>query len=88
MLLSQLVAGGPLEPVFPSIFDSALIASKWSGNFLGLRVSKRVRWPIKKRDDRGGDVFSIDLGGTLVDPNSLSEPRCITFGLPSQVGGQ
>jgi len=65
---------GPLEPVFPSIFESALIACRWSGNFLGLRVSKEgVLCPVKKRHSRGGDVFCIDLGGTLVDPNSLSK---------------
>ena len=65
---------GPLEPVFPSIFESALIACRWSGNFLGLGVSpKGVLRPIKGRHPRGGDVFSIDLGGTLVDPNSLAK---------------
>jgi hypothetical protein len=63
---------GPLEPVFPSIFESALIACRWSGNFLGLGVSKGVLC-IKNRDSRGQDVFSIDLGGTLVDPNSLTK---------------
>jgi hypothetical protein len=75
---------GPLEPVFPSIFESALIACRWSGNFLGLCVSKDVLCPIKKRP-RDGDVFSIDLGGTLVDPNSLSKSeaallRCVLLG--------
>jgi len=64
---------GPLEPVFPSMFESALIACRWSGNFLGLCVSKKgVLCSIEKRHHTG-DVFSIDLGGTLVDPNSLTK---------------
>ena len=64
---------GPLEPVFPSIFESALIACRWSGNFLGLCASAdRVLLPIKKRHWSGTDVFTIDLGGALVDPNSLA----------------
>jgi len=63
---------GPLEPVFPSIFESALIACRWFGNFLGLCVSKKgVLCSIEKRR-HSGDVFSIDLGGKLVDPNSLT----------------
>jgi hypothetical protein len=76
---------GPFEPVFPSIFESALIACRWSGNFLGLRESKGVLCPIKKRHARGGDVFSVDLGGTLVDPNSLTKSEaallaCVLLG--------
>jgi hypothetical protein len=71
---------GPLEPVFPSIFESALIACRWSGNFLGLRESKGVLCPIKKRHARGGDVFSVDLGGTLVDPNSLTKSDAALLG--------
>lgn len=64
---------GPLEPVFPSMFESALIACRWSGNFLGLCVSKKgVLCSIEKRH-HSGDVFSIDLGGTLVDPDSLTK---------------
>src|SRR5690348_16055436 len=59
---------GPLELVFPSIFESALMACRWSGNFLGLRVSKKgVLCSIEERL-HSEDVFSIDLGGKLVDP--------------------
>lgn len=65
---------GQLEPVFPSIFESAVITCRWSGNFLGLCATGRgVLHAIEKRHARGGDVFSIDLGGTLVDPNSLAK---------------
>jgi hypothetical protein len=72
---------GPLESVFPSIFESALIACRWSGNFLGLGVSSQgVLRPIKGRHVRGGDVFSIDLGGTLVDPNSLTKSEAALLG--------
>ena len=71
---------GPLEPVFPSIFESALIACRWSGNFLGLVSPKGVLRPIKDRHARGGDVFSIDLGGTLVDPNSLTKNEAALLG--------
>jgi hypothetical protein len=70
---------GPLEPVFPSVFESALIACRWSGNFLGLRESKGVLCPIKERYNRG-DVFSIDLRGTLVDPNSLTKSDAALLG--------
>lgn len=64
----------PLEPVFPSIFESAVIACRWSGNFLGLCATRKgVLHAIEKRHARCGDVFSIDLGGTLVDPNSLAK---------------
>ena len=63
----------PLEPVFPSIFESALIACRWSGNFLGLRASpKGALVPIQKRP-KDTDVFSIDLGGTRVDLSSLGK---------------
>lgn len=71
---------GPLEPVFPSIFEGALIACRWSGNFLGLRESKGVLCPKTKRHPRGADVFSIDLGGTLVDPNSLAKSDAALLG--------
>src|SRR5579864_5785445 len=72
---------GPLEIVFPSIFESALIACRWSGNFLGLSVSPEgVLRRTKKRHARGGDVFSIDLGGTLVDPDSLTKSEAALLG--------
>ena len=77
---------GPLEAVFPSIFEGALIACRWSGNFLGLRVSRDgALCPVNRRHRRGGDVFSIDLGGTPVDPNSLNKSeaallRCVLLG--------
>jgi len=71
---------GPLEPVFPSIFESAVIACRWSGNFLGLRESNGVLCPITKRHARGGDVFSIDLGGALVDPNSVTNSNAALLG--------
>ena len=71
---------GPLEPVFPSIFESALIACRWSGNFLGLREFKGVLCSIKKRHARGGDVFSVDLGGTFVDPYSLIKSDAALLG--------
>jgi hypothetical protein len=61
---------GKLEPVFPSIFESALISCRWSGNFLGLGLTKGVLAPAKRSYPT--DVFSIDLGGTLVDPSSLT----------------
>ena len=64
---------GPLEPVFPSIFESAVITCRWSGNILGLTVRKRVLQAIRERHAGGGDVLSIDLGGTLVDPNLLAK---------------
>jgi hypothetical protein len=71
----------PLEPVFPSIFESALIACRWSGNFLGLGANRKgVLHAIKKRHAGGGDVFSIDLGGRLVDPNALAKPDAELLG--------
>jgi len=71
---------GPLERVFPSIFESALIACRWSGNFLGLRAShKGALVPIEERP-KDTDVFSIDLGGTLVDPESLSDSDAVLLG--------
>src|SRR5690349_13543080 len=72
---------GPLEPVFPSIFEGALIACRWSGNFLGLESPQGVLRPTKRRYPT--DVFSIDLGGTLVDlndPNSLTKSDKVLFG--------
>jgi len=33
---------GPLEPAFPSIFESAVIACRWSGNFLGLGYPGKI----------------------------------------------
>jgi hypothetical protein len=65
---------GPLEEVFPNIFEGALIGCRWLGHFLGLRpvdstlsVQQRTR---RRRDYT--DVFSIDLGGLLVSSRDVS----------------
>jgi hypothetical protein len=62
--------GGRLRPVFPSIFEAALIACRWSACFLGLRLDKASLRQATKRQ-KPNDVFAADLGGTLIDPAAL-----------------
>src|ERR1700722_16228685 len=64
----------PLEPVFPSIFESALITCRWTGNFLGLTAyPDHPRAVAMGKRPKPTDIFSIDLGGTLVELDSLSK---------------
>ena len=65
--------GGPkglFRPVFPCIFEASLIVCRWTANFFGLHVHKGTLKLVHERK-KTTDVFAIDVGGFLVDPNSL-----------------
>lgn len=66
---------GPLEPAFPSIFEGALIACRWTGNFLGLYVNRNGVLCTARERPHDGDVFSTDLGGKLVDVRLLTDEQ-------------
>jgi hypothetical protein len=49
-----------------SIFEGSLICCRWSASFLGLQFNETSLGAIKN-PPKSNDVFSIDLGGTLLD---------------------
>ena len=70
-------SGGPdglMRHVFPNIFESTLMACRWTMSFLGLRFTRKtgmLREVTKRREET--DIFSIDLGGTLIEPTKLPQ---------------
>ena len=48
---------------------------------MGMYVTRKgVLHAIEKRQARDGEIFSIDLGGTLTDPNSLAKSDAEVLG--------
>jgi hypothetical protein len=60
---------GPLLPIFPSIFEGALMACRWATHFLGVKLENGSLQHPRQRTHR--DVFVFDLGGNLLDPATL-----------------
>jgi hypothetical protein len=71
---------GPLKPVWPSIFESTLIACRWMTSFLGLYLSGTILRQIPDRH-KPTDIHVVDVGGTLIDPAELSSSDCELLGL-------
>lgn len=62
---------GPWMPVFPGIFEASLVACRWSASFLGLCLAKSGSLQQVTKRPKVTDVFSVDVGGALVDPTVL-----------------
>jgi hypothetical protein len=64
---------GPLEPVFPNLFEGTVIACRWTASFLGLYVDRQgILKQVADEKKRTG-LLAVHLGGSLIDPCILSE---------------